>query len=158
MGILRDGAIIRYDYRRGGGTSVAEHLPILQGTRILVLEDDDDTRNLLNFVLESHGANVVLTSNVPQALQAMQNQRPIDVVVADIGMPDFNGFAFVTSLRNDELPEIQKTPVIALTAYNAPGDRDRAIASGFNEYLNKPFHPGELTSMIKRLHDAHRMQ
>ena len=137
---------------------MAEHLPILQGTRILVLEDDDDTRNLLNFVLEAHGANVVLASNVPQALQAMQNQRPIDVVVADIGMPDFNGFAFVTSLRNDERPDIQKTPVIALTAYNAPGDRDRAIASGFNEYLNKPFHPGELTSMIKRLHDAHRMQ
>ena len=137
---------------------MAEHLPILQGIRILVLEDDDDTRNLLNFVLEAHGANVVLTSNVPQALQAMQNQRPIDVVVADIGMPDFNGFAFVTSLRNDERPEIQKTPVIALTAYNAPGDRDHALASGFNEYLNKPFHPGELTSMIKRLHDAHRMQ
>ena len=136
---------------------MTDHAPILEGIRVLVLEDDDDTRNLLNFVLESHGAKVVLTSNVPQALESMQTPWPVNIVVADIGMPDFNGFAFITSLRKDQPTEIQKTPVIALTAYNAPGDRERAIASGFSEYLNKPFHPGELTAMIKRLHDEHQM-
>ena len=135
---------------------MADHLPILQGIRVLVLEDDDDTRNLVGFVLESHGAVVTLTSNVSQALGAMQTPYPIDVVVADIGMPDFNGYAFISSLRKEQGPQIQNTPVIALTAY--PADRDTALASGFNEYINKPFHPGELTSTIKRLHDAHRMQ
>jgi CheY-like chemotaxis protein len=131
------------------------HLPILQGMRILVLEDEDDTRNLLGVVLESHGACAILTSNVSQALEDIRTVQPIDVVVADIGMPDYNGYAFIASLRKEQQPQIRNTPVIALTAYATAADRDTALSSGFNEYLNKPFEPGELTATIKRLHDEH---
>ena len=136
-------------------TSLRDHLPILQGMRILVLEDEDDTRHLLGVVLESHGASAILTSNVSQALEAMQTSQLIDIVIADIGMPDYNGYAFIASLRKEQRPQIRNTPVIALTAYSTPADRDTALTSGFNEYLNKPFEPGELTSTIKRLHDEH---
>ena len=127
---------------------------ILKGIRVLILEDEEDTRDLLGIVLESHGATPILTGNVSQALQSMQTQ-PIDVVVADIGMPDYNGYAFIAALRKEERAEIRYTPVIVLTAYSTPADRDTALISGFNEYLAKPFDPGVLTSTIRRLYDEH---
>ena len=130
-----------------------EGRPSLKGMRILVLEDEDDTRSLLGIVLESHGASAILSSNVSQALETMRTQQPIDLVVADIGMPDYNGYAFISSLRKEHQPPIQNTPVIALTAYVTAADREAALSSGFDEYLVKPFEPGELTATIKRLHD-----
>ena len=132
-----------------------DRLTILQGMRILVLEDEDDTRNLLGVVLESHGASAILTGNVSEALDAMRTSQPIDVVVADIGMPDYNGYAFIAWLRKEQQPQIGNTPVIALTAYATAADRNMALSSGFNEYLNKPFEPGELMATIKRLHDEY---
>ena len=128
---------------------------ILKGIRVLVLEDEQDTRDLLGIVLGSHGATPILTGNVSQALQFMQTQQPIDVVIADIGMPDYNGYAFIAALRKDQGAEIRNTPVIVLTAYSTPADRDTALISGFNEYLAKPFDPGVLTSTIRRLYDEH---
>ena len=128
---------------------------ILKGIRVLVLEDEQDTRDLLGIVLGAHGATPILTGNVYQALQSMQTQQPIDVVIADIGMPDYNGYAFIAALRKDQGAEIRNTPVIVLTAYSTPADRDTALISGFNEYLAKPFDPGVLTSTIRRLYDEH---
>jgi len=133
---------------------VRDNPSILKGIRVLILEDEEDTRDLLGIVLESHGATPILTGNVSQALQSMQTQ-PIDVVVADIGMPDYNGYAFIAALRKEERAEIRYTPVIVLTAYSTPADRDTALISGFNEYLAKPFDPGVLTSTIRRLYDEH---
>jgi len=133
---------------------VPDNPSILKGIRVLILEDEEDTRDLLGIVLESHGATPILTGNVSQALQSMQTQ-PIDVVVADIGMPDYNGYAFIAALRKEERAEIRYTPVIVLTAYSTPADRDTALISGFNEYLAKPFDPGVLTSTIRRLYDEH---
>ena len=127
---------------------------ILKGIRVLVLEDEEDTRDLLGVVLGLHGAIPILSGNVSQALQSMQTQ-PIDVVVADIGMPDYNGYAFIAALRKEQRAEIRTTPVIVLTAYSTPADRDTALISGFNEYLAKPFDPGVLTSTIRRLYDEH---
>ena len=85
----------------------------------------------------------------------MQTQQPIDVVIADIGMPDYNGYAFIAALRKEQRAEIRNTPVIVLTAYSTPADRDTALISGFNEYLAKPFDPRVLISTIKRLYDEH---
>ena len=128
---------------------------ILKGIRVLVLEDEQDTRDLLGIVLGAHGATPILTGNVYQALQSMQTQQPIDVVIADIGMPDYNGYAFIAALRKEQRAVIRNTPVIVLTAYSTPADRDTALISGFNEYLAKPFDPRVLISTIKRLYDEH---
>jgi DNA-binding response OmpR family regulator len=119
----------------------------LKNVRVLVLEDESDTRNLLAIVLKMHGADVILAENVNDALQLADEQRP-DVIVTDIGMPELNGYAFITSLR-----ERSKTPAIALTAYAAPADREIAMNSGFNDYMVKPFDTGELIAAIKRLYD-----
>jgi len=134
---------------------VPDNPSILKGIRVLVLEDEQDTRDLLGIVLGAHGATPILTGNVYQALQSMQTQQPIDVVIADIGMPDYNGYAFIAALRKDQGAEIRNTPVIVLTAYSTPADRDTALISGFNEYLAKPFDPRVLISTIKRLYDEH---
>src|SRR5262249_47330336 len=98
-------------------------------------------------VLKMHGAEVDLAENVGEALHLANNRQP-HVIVTDIGMPDLNGYAFISALR-----ESSNTPAIALTAYAAPADREIALTSGFNEYLSKPFDPRELVNTIKRLHD-----
>src|SRR5436853_1213089 len=117
-------------------TSLPSNRAVLQDLQILVLEDEEDTRSLLGIVLESHGASTILASNVFQALESIRTQ-PIDVVVADIGMPDYNGYAFIAALRKEGRLEIRSIPVVALTAYATPADRDVALTSGFNAYLTK---------------------
>ena len=117
-----------------------------------MVEDDDDTRDLLSYVLGSHGATVFLSSSVADGLAILRKERP-NVVVTDIGMPGHNGYAFIAAVRKEEAREIRNTPTIALTAFATPTDRDIAMISGFNEYLTKPFEPGELVLTIKRLYD-----
>ena len=129
---------------------------ILEGIRVLVVEDDKDTRDLLQFLLESHGATTIPADNVMEALEILRKDRP-HLVVTDIGMPDYNGYAFIAAVRKQQSP-LKKIPVIALTAYSTPADRDTALISGFDEYLAKPFEPEELLHTIKRLYDEHRVE
>ena len=124
----------------------------LKGIRVLVLEDETDTRDLLSFVLQFEGASVPTAQNVPEALETLKAKRP-DVVVADIGLPEYNGYAFIAAVRRDENPELRTTPVIALTAFATPADRDTALVSGFDAYLAKPFDPGHLISTIRHLYN-----
>ena len=128
----------------------------LNGMCVLVVEDEKDTRDLLGLVLESYGGTAILTGSVKPALDALRQHRP-DVIVSDIGMPDYNGYALIAAVRHDEHPEIRNTPVIALTAFTTSADRDSALISGFDEYLTKPFDPADLVFAIKQLHERHRM-
>ena len=126
---------------------------VLKDIRVLVLEDEKDTLDLLGFVLGSHGAIATLAENVTQALELCQKEPP-DVVISDIGMPEFNGYAFVGALRKADKPEIRSLPVIALTAFATTTDRDIALTSGFNEYIAKPFEPAQLIKIIRQLYDS----
>jgi CheY-like chemotaxis protein len=128
---------------------------VLGGVRVLVVEDENDARDLIAFLLESQGAKVVPVDNVSDALEIFKSDRP-DVVVTDIGMPDYNGYALIAAIRRSK-SESQRTPVIALTAFSTPADRDTALISGFDEYLSKPFDPDRLIHTIKRLFDEHRI-
>jgi len=135
-----------------GTTTLPVSRSILNGIRVLVVEDDDDTRDLLSYVLGSHGATVFLSGNVADGLAVLRKERP-HVVVTDIGMPGHNGYAFIAAVRKEETRDLRNTPTIALTAFATATDRDIAMISGFNEYLTKPFEPGELVQTIKRLYD-----
>jgi CheY-like chemotaxis protein len=128
----------------------------LKGITVLVVEDEKDTRDLLGLVLESYGATAFLTSSVKPGLEALQQHRP-DVVLSDIGMPEYNGYALVAAVRKDQDVEIRNTPVIALTAFATSADRDSALTSGFDEYLTKPFEPEDLVSAIREVHERHQM-
>jgi CheY-like chemotaxis protein len=127
----------------------------INGLRVLVVEDDQDTRDLMGHVLRSHGATPILAASVPEALEVFTTDKP-DVVVTDIGLPGYNGYALISAIRQQKEPELGKVPVIALTAFSTEDDRRIALSSGFNEYLCKPFDPGELIGAIKHLSEEHR--
>jgi len=113
----------------------------LKDIYVLVLEDETDTRDLLGIVLQTEGANAILVQNVPEALDALRAGRPPDVIVADIGLPEYNGYAFIAALRKEEDRALRTTPVIALTAFATAADRDTALFSGFDLCMTTPFDP-----------------
>jgi CheY-like chemotaxis protein len=122
----------------------------LRDVRILVVEDDRDTREIVQFVLEQSGAAVIGVDCVTEALKVYKEMQP-DVIVADIAMPGYNGYALITQIREEEKQLEKVTPAIALTAFTSPADRETAFSAGFQEYLSKPFHPAELVATVAKL-------
>jgi CheY-like chemotaxis protein len=120
------------------------------GRRILVVEDDSDTLQIMQFVLERHGAHVMPANSVPAALEQMQTDSP-DVVVADIGMRGLNGYALISEIRKMDAAMGRHTPAIAVTGFATPQDRETASAAGFEAYITKPFDPQVLIDTIARL-------
>jgi CheY-like chemotaxis protein len=121
----------------------------LRGIRILVVEDDADTRELLKVLLESRGADVAATASVQEALASYDQSQP-KVIVADIGMPDYNGYTLIGRIRARERGG-QMVPAIALTAFTTAIDRDTVLSAGFQLHMPKPFEPERLISVIAEL-------
>lgn len=124
--------------------------PKLSGLRVLVVEDEDDTREMLRVLLEGAGATVHPASSSAEGLTTIDAVSP-DIVVADIGMPGEDGYHFIARLRAGETDPSRWTPVIALTAYAGTDDRRRALAAGFNRHLAKPVDPGAFIDAIAHL-------
>jgi CheY-like chemotaxis protein len=120
----------------------------LKGIRVLVVEDDDDTRDLLRVLLETEGSVVTATASVQEALSAYDRSVP-QVIVADIGMPDYNGYTLIGRVRaRDRERGGNIVPAIALTAYTTATDRDTTLSAGFQVHMPKPFEPNHLISVI----------
>jgi CheY-like chemotaxis protein len=131
---------------------------ILTNTTVLVVDDDEDTCELLRNILEQRGANVV-TANSAEAALALYRVHPPDIIVSDMRLGSSDGYAFITTIREYNREYRGFTPAIALTGFRYPGDEERAIRAGFNAYIYKPFKPVDLTATITRLlqeqrHDA----
>jgi CheY-like chemotaxis protein len=127
----------------------------LTGISILVVEDDDDTRDLLKVLLETQGALVTATPSVMEALQAYDQSRP-NVIVADIGMPDYNGYTLIGRVRARDREKGKIVPAIALTAFTTAIDRDTVLSAGFQVHMPKPFEPNRLISIIADLAAKYR--
>lgn len=115
---------------------------------ILVAEDRDVSRELIEAVLTASGYRVVLAIDGQDALDQASGMRA-DLVILDLYMPRVDGFSVLRKLRAD--PNYMSTPIIALTASAMAGDRDRALAAGFSEYISKPVNIPLLRSEISRL-------
>jgi PAS domain S-box-containing protein len=124
--------------------------PELEGVHILVVEDDDDARELLVHVLERCKARVSAASNVPEALETL-DRAPPDVIVSDIGLPGEDGYAFIKQVRTRPPERGGRAPAIALTAYARVEDRTKALLAGFNTHVPKPIEPVELIAMLSSL-------
>lgn len=124
-------------------------LPKLSGVRVLVVDDQAFTRDLVTAIFRRADADIHAASSVREGLEQFQTRTP-DVVVCDLAMPVEDGFAFVCAIRALPAPA-NATPIIALTAFGRPEDREQALAAGFDEYLKKPVDPFELTSTARRL-------
>jgi len=125
------------------------HRP-LEDRRILIVEDDSDTLQMLKFVLEQNGADVVATDTVKAALEQFERQRP-DVILADIAMPDLNGYALIAEVRRIDAERGGHTKAIAVTAFSTERDRQLAESSGFKGYITKPFDPRVLVETVVQL-------
>jgi len=135
--------------------------PALAGVRVLLVEDDDDSRSLLSLVLERYGAEVVATASSAAAIDSFMQKTP-DVVVSDIGMAEEDGYQLIRKLRS--LPQqgslLQSSsdtrhpalvPAIALTGYATHKDRERALAAGYQLHLAKPVEADSLVAAILKL-------
>lgn len=124
--------------------------PLLDGLKVLVIDDEADARELLRITIEECSASVTTAGSVGQALDAVATVKP-HIIVSDIGMPVEDGYSFVRRLRRLPKEEGGRTPAIALTAYARPEDRTRALLAGFHSHLSKPIDPHELVLVIASL-------
>jgi PAS domain S-box-containing protein len=131
----------------------------LTGLRVLVVDDEPDIRLMLQEALSEHGAEVVAASSCREALERLRGwpAAPLpsahlcDVLVADIGMPDEDGYLLIRKVRTLPPQKGGRIPAIALTAYARSEDRVRAIAAGYQHYVPKPLDPEELITVVASL-------
>jgi PAS domain S-box-containing protein len=122
----------------------------LAAVRVLLVDDDADTREFVTFLLEEAGAVVTAKASAGEALLALTRSQP-DVLLSDIGMPDMDGYMLMRQVR--ALPSHQggKIPAIALTAYAGEFDQQRALTAGFQQHIPKPVEPEILIRAISSL-------
>ncbi|MDQ3804351.1 MAG: ATP-binding protein, partial [Acidobacteriota bacterium] len=124
--------------------------PSLAGTRVLLVEDDEDALSLLRSILEGRGARVTAVASAAEAWAALEGAAH-DVLVSDIGMPEEDGYSLVRRLREREASRGGKLPAVALTAYARDEDRTRALLAGFHAHVAKPVNPAELVAVVASL-------
>ena len=122
----------------------------LKDLRILVVEDDFDTRELIAALLVQHGAEVIAADSSATALPAVERDKP-DLIISDIGMRGENGYEFISKVRSLDPDAGGRIPAIALTAYAGSRDRRRALLAGFQMHLPKPVEPDDLLAMVLSL-------
>jgi PAS domain S-box-containing protein len=130
----------------GAARDVAAH-PDLGGLRIVVVDDEADTRQLLEHLLGDCGAEVHAAGSAEQALELLRSLRA-DLLVSDIGMPDCDGYRFIQRVRALAVEDGGRTPAIALTAFARAQDRVRAMLAGYQVHLAKPVEPQELFAAV----------
>jgi signal transduction histidine kinase/ActR/RegA family two-component response regulator len=122
----------------------------LVGTRVLVVDDEPDAREILEFVLREAGADVVAQASGMEAVPIVRTFKP-DVIVSDIGMPGHDGYEFIRTVRGLDAADGGRTPAIALTAFARSEDRTRAMLAGYQVHLAKPIEPQELVAAVLSL-------
>lgn len=116
--------------------------------RILIADDYDDNRELLRLMLSTDGYTIYEARNGREALDMARAETP-DLALIDLSMPLLDGWGFLDELRADQ--RINSIPCVAVTAFAADQDRQRALAAGFDAYLSKPFRAKDLLDLVRRL-------
>jgi signal transduction histidine kinase len=123
---------------------------LLDGVKLLVVEDDEDTRELIVTILRQQGAVVHAVGCAADAVLEVEREIP-SVVISDIGLPIEDGYGLAGRLRVHPAHLDGRMRLVAVTAFAASQDRDRAIQAGFNAFVAKPVDPGELIQVVARL-------
>ncbi|MEH2173453.1 hybrid sensor histidine kinase/response regulator [Nostoc sp.] len=166
---LHKGTIFAQSSGTGQGATFTVRLPLLQdnrgnreatgknsssipstplaGLRVLVVDDEADTRNFLSFMFEEYGAFATAVASVDEALAILEQAKP-DILISDIGMSGQDGYTLVRKLRSLEPEKGGRIPAIALTAYTREEDRLEALSAGFQQHLSKPIDPNKLIAAV----------
>lgn len=114
-----------------------QHIPqdLLEGWDVVVIDDEEDSLEVATVILMEYGANVHTAANGRDGLDVVSQIKP-RFVISDLSMPEMDGWGFVNAMKTTS--SLMDIPIIALTAHAMTGDRERAIAAGFHNYLTKP--------------------
>ena len=125
--------------------------PQPDGVRVLVVDDDSDTRQMLKAVLSECQADVITAASAAEAIKEIERRKP-DVLVSDLGMPEQDGYELIKEVREMESADhTARIPALALTAYAKAEDRVRALAGGYQVHLSKPVEPAEFVLVVANL-------
>ena len=145
-----DGKNIEFDESADSSVYKTEPELSLDGLLILIVDDEEDTRQLLVQALTYFGATVVTARSAAEGFNELVDKKP-DVLVSDIGMPDEDGYSLIRKVRSLDDERLRNTTAIALTAFTRAQDRMRALAAGFHNHVAKPVEPDELATVIASL-------
>jgi CheY-like chemotaxis protein len=120
---------------------------ILEGLRILVVDDEADSRDLVKAILTECGGEVKCCESAAEGIQAVKEWKP-DLLVSDIGMPVEDGYSLIKKVRNLRSKRAKQLPAVALTAYATKEDKARALSAGFQMHVAKPIEPETLAMSI----------
>jgi two-component system, cell cycle response regulator DivK len=116
-------------------------------TTILVIEDNLQNLYLMRFLLEGHGFAVLSATDGREGIEMANRLRP-DCILLDIQLPTLDGYAVAVALRANQA--LQTIPIIAVTSYAMLGDREKALACGANDYIEKPIDPAKFVDQIRK--------
>jgi signal transduction histidine kinase/CheY-like chemotaxis protein len=139
----------RIPVARETGTDLPRH-PSLEGISVLSVDDDEYSRELVAAHLHGSGARVFSAASAAEAFEVLQREH-VDVLLADIGMPGEDGYAFIRRLRALPASDVASVPAAALTAFAREDDRQQALQAGFQLHLAKPIEPFSLVAAVNTL-------
>ena len=129
----------------------------LDGLRVLVVEDDDDTREVLSLGLSLYGADVVSVRSAADAMLELEKRTP-DVILSDIGLPDEDGFDLIRRVRRLPPGRGGRVPAVAVTAFTLSDDAEEATRAGFQRQFRKPVETRELFAAVAALGESGRVE
>jgi two-component system cell cycle response regulator DivK len=116
-------------------------------TKILVIEDNEQNMYLTTFILEKHDFQVLQARNGADGISLASQEKP-DLILLDIQLPVMDGYAVARELRKN--PMLGKVPIVAVTSYAMPGDREHALEAGCTGYIEKPINPETFIAEVKQ--------
>jgi CheY-like chemotaxis protein len=114
-------------------------------TKVLIIEDNEQNMYMLSYLLESENYEIFQAFSGTSGIIVAKNNKP-DIILLDIQLPGMDGYAVAAKLKEDE--ELRSIPIIAVTSYAMPGDREKAIESGAIGYIEKPINPDTFISQM----------
>ena len=127
----------------------------LLDARVLIVDDDRDTLEVMRIMLDTHGAHTVVATTASEGLAVLRATRP-EVVLSDISLPDHDGYEFVKRIRALPAEEGGETPAVAVSAHVYTAHRERAFDAGFQAFLAKPLTPDSLVGCVKSMVERSR--
>ena len=134
----------------GGNGVAAGLLRLLKGLRILVIDDEADSRDLVSAILTRYGSDVNCCESAAAGMEAFKSWKP-DLLVSDIGMPVEDGYSLIKRLRRLKSKRAKEMPAIALTAYASQDDQERTLSAGFQIHVAKPIDPEKLIMSVAKV-------
>jgi CheY-like chemotaxis protein len=135
---------------------------VLNGLRVLVVDDHVDTLELVTIILGEYGTEVITAASATEALEAItQGARgaiaPLkpNILISDIAMPGVDGYSLIRKVRTLSSEQGGQIPAIALTAYASEDERTRILDAGFQMHISKPVEPSELVAIVAKLAQTH---